>query len=87
VASPPEKDTSPSRLPSRRRRAKPRHRLPSGFATIRDLVSFVIGIGIIGNEIFIQASIEPYAVGVGLALTGLPLVFGADERRKTGGEE
>jgi hypothetical protein len=56
-------------------------RLPSGFTTIRDVVSFVAGMAIIGNEVFLSPVVELYAMGVGLALCGLPLVLGADERR------
>jgi hypothetical protein len=56
-------------------------RLPSGFATLRDLISFIGGLAIIANEVFISASVEAYAVGVGVAMMGLPLVFGADERK------
>lgn len=70
--------------PVRRRRKKG---LPSGFASIRDLVSFVAGMGIIGNEIFLSDKVEVYAIGVGIALAGLPVVFGADERRGNKGGE
>lgn len=56
--------------------------LPSGFASIRDLICFVAGLIIIGNEVFFsRGDIEAYAIGVGVALLGLPLVFGADERK------
>jgi hypothetical protein len=65
----------------RRKRREPRRRLPSGFSTLRDLLSFVVGMVIIGNEVFFSETVEPYAVGVGVALTGLPLVFGAQDRR------
>lgn len=61
-----------------------RRMLPSGFATLRDVVTFVIGLGIIINEVFLQPSVEPAAVAIGVSLTGLPLVFGADERRRPG---
>lgn len=61
-----------------------RHRLPSGFSTIRDIVSFGVGLAIIGNEVFIQSSADPAVIAVGMAMTGLPLVFGADERKKGG---
>lgn len=59
-----------------------RRMLPTGFATLRDVVTFVIGLGIIINEVFLQPTVEPAAVAIGVAMTGLPLVFGADERRK-----
>jgi hypothetical protein len=60
-------------------------RLPTGFATIRDVLSFFAGMAIIGNEVFLQKSVEPASIAVGLTLTGLPLVFGADERKNRGG--
>lgn len=60
---------------------KGRRGLPSGFASIRDLICFVAGLIIIGNEVFFSPVIEAYAIGVGVALLGLPLVFGADERK------
>lgn len=63
----------------------PRPGLPSGFATLRDVVSFVLGAVIIANEVFLQPTVEPTAVAVGLTLTGLPLMFSADERKKGGG--
>lgn len=65
--------------PSRKRAA--RRGLPTGFATIRDVISFVLGMGIVINEVFFSPSVEAYAIGVGVTLMGLPLVLGADERR------
>ena len=62
-----------------------RRGLPSGFATLRDLGTFVIGMAIIVNEVFLSPKVEPAAVAIGLAMTGLPLVFGADERRNRDG--
>jgi hypothetical protein len=60
---------------------KAKRGLPSGFASIRDLICFIAGLIIIGNEVFFSPEIEAYAIGVGVALLGLPLVFGADERK------
>jgi hypothetical protein len=54
--------------------------LPSGFRTWRDLISFGIGIAIILNEVFNSAEVEVYAVGVGIALAGLPLALSADDK-------
>jgi hypothetical protein len=62
-------------------RAPTRHRLPSGFSTIRDIVSFGVGLLIIGNEVFIQSTADPAVIAVGMAMTGLPLVFGANEKK------
>lgn len=59
-----------------------RKRLPSGFATIRDALTFAAGMGIIGNEVLGSSEVQPAVLAVGLTMTGLPLVFGADERRK-----
>lgn len=56
-------------------------RFPSGFSTVRDLVSFLAGLTIIFNEVFLSVQVEPYALGVGIALAGLPLALQADERR------
>lgn len=56
--------------------------LPSGFATIRDLLTFAAGMVVIGVEVFGRGDVEPAVLAVGLTMTGLPLVFGADERRR-----
>lgn len=48
-------------------------KLPSGFATVRDAVSFIIGSGILIYAIVIQPPPpETLSIGVGLALVGLP---------------
>lgn len=60
-------------------------RLPSGFTTIRDIVTFVAGLGFVANEVFVSETAEPAIVAVGVAMMGLPLVFGADERKRGGG--
>jgi hypothetical protein len=57
-------------------------RLPSGFSTIRDIVTFVIGLGLIIYEVTVPHEVRPYVLAVGLTMAGLPLVFGADEKRK-----
>lgn len=72
----PTEGTGGERTPLRR------HRMPSGFSTVRDIVSFTVGLVIIGNEVFIQPNADPAVIAVGMAMTGLPLVFGADERKK-----
>ena len=66
----------------------PRHRgrlLPSGFTTIRDIVTFVAGLGFVANEVFISETSEPAIIAVGVTMMGLPLVFGADERKRGSG--
>lgn len=59
-----------------------RRLLPSGFGTLRDLLTFGAGMFIIGFEVFGSKTVEPIVLAVGLTMTGLPVVFGADERRK-----
>lgn len=71
-------DQAASKTPAKRRA---RRGLPTGFSTLRDVISFLLGIGIVVNEVWLSTSVEAYAIGVGVALMGLPLVFGADERR------
>lgn len=56
-------------------------RFATGFATLRDLLSFAAGMVVIAHEVFFSTSVEPSSIAVGVALTGLPLVLGADERR------
>jgi hypothetical protein len=57
--------------------------MPSGFSSLRDLLSFVAGMVIVGNEVFFQQAVEVALLTVGVALLGLPVVFGADERKKS----
>lgn len=58
--------------------------IPSGFATLRDVIAFVLGVAVLAHEVFIADSVDAYAIGVGVALTGLPLVLSVDERRASG---
>ena len=58
--------------------------MPSGFTTLRDGITFIAGIVIIGYEVFVSPEVEIGVLAVGLTMTGLPVVFGADERRKQG---
>lgn len=55
--------------------------MQSGFSTLRDVLLFVFGAGIVVNEVFISDSVELYALTAGVAMLGLPLVFGADEKK------
>lgn len=66
----------------------PRHRgrLPSGFTTVRDILSFVFGAAIIVNEVFIEQTVEPMVIAIGATMFGLPVVFNADERKRGGGD-
>lgn len=59
------------------------HGLPSGFTSLRDLLSFISGVGIIAHEVWWAGGHPQVAIlTVGVALAGLPVVFGADEKRK-----
>jgi hypothetical protein len=60
----------------RRRRNRRSGQFSFGFATMRDLLSFLAGMGIIAHEVLVSETVDPYAIGVGVALTGLPIVFG-----------
>lgn len=51
---------------------------------MRDVIAFLAGMAIIVHEVFLSKQADATAVAVGVSLTGLPLVFGADERRKSG---
>lgn len=73
--------------PTRAATLTKRRLLPSGFATLRDVATFLAGMVIIGYEVFYNDTVEPYVLAVGLTMTGLPLVFGADERRKGNGSK
>ena len=56
--------------------------MPSGFSSVRDILSFVAGIAMIANEVFFSEQVEVAILTVGVALAGLPVVFGADEKRR-----
>lgn len=73
--------TQPDRAEPGRRRI---HGLPSGFTSLRDLLSFISGVGIIAHEVWWASGGHPQVaiLTVGVALAGLPVVFGADEKRK-----
>lgn len=60
------------------------HGLPSGFTSLRDLLSFISGVTIIAHEVWWASGGHPQVaiLTVGVALAGLPVVFGADEKRK-----
>jgi hypothetical protein len=57
--------------------------LKSGFTTLRDLVSFLLGAAIIVHEV-LSPTVELFAMGAGLSLMGLPFALAADEKRKGG---
>lgn len=59
-------------------------RFASGFATVRDVLTFTAGLLVIGHEVFVADAAEAAAVAVGAALAGLPLVFAGDDRRSSG---
>lgn len=89
----PERKQPAKRAPAKRARPAPPPpaprrgftvRLPSGFATIRDVLTFVAGMAIIVHEVWLSKELDPAAIAVGVTLAGVPLVFGADEKRKSG---
>jgi hypothetical protein len=54
-----------------------------GFTSLRDLLSFLSGVAIIAHEVWFASGHPQVAIlTVGVALAGLPVVFGADEKRK-----
>lgn len=55
---------------------------PSGFATIRDCLLFALGTAVILYEVFWTKALEPFAVGAGVALLGVPVAFSSTEERK-----
>lgn len=82
VPTPPPEPVAPAPAPALAPEpVRTRTPLPTGFATLRDVLLFIAGMAIIVNEVFISAKVEPAAVGLGIALTGAPLVFGADEKK------
>lgn len=49
--------------------------LPSGFATLRDVVSFALGSGLLFYVVVVRdPPADPVGVAVGVALAGLPMV-------------
>lgn len=58
-----------------------RVRFRSGFSTLRDFLLFIAGMAIIVTEVWFSPSTDAALLGVGVALTGAPLVLGADERK------
>lgn len=50
-------------------------RTPTGFATLRDMLSFGLGAGLLVYSIVVDPPPpEPLSVGVGVALVGIPPV-------------
>lgn len=47
-------------------------RLRSGFSTARDLLSFLLGAGILAVPIMRGLPLDPIAAGIGATLVGLP---------------
>lgn len=54
-----------------------------GFASLRDVLSFLAGVTIIGHEVFFSHRVEVAILTVGVALAGLPVAFGADAKHKS----
>ena len=63
---------------ARRRR---RRKMTSGFSTVRDLLSYLLGLAVIGYEVFAADKVDWGALLVGMGLMGLPLALGAGDPR------
>lgn len=57
-------------------------RFTTGFTSLRDVLSFIAGVVLIGHEVFFSKTIEVSVLTMGVALAGLPVVFGADEKKR-----
>lgn len=61
---------------------------PSGFATLRDALSFVLGTGILVYSIMFEPPPpEALSVGAGVALVGIPPVAAFANRSRNGGAD
>lgn len=49
---------------------------------IRDLVIFLLGVGAIANELFLETEIRPAALIAASFMVGIPLTLRADEARR-----
>lgn len=82
----PENKAVRPRVPGARNVPKKKRRgLPSGFASIRDLLSFFAGVSIIAHEVWWAEPVDVAILAVGVTLAGLPVVFGADEKNASSG--
>lgn len=54
----------------------------SGFRSARDMILFIIGIGVIGQQVYWADEINSIIVGIGATMAGLPIVFRADRSSK-----
>lgn len=82
-ADTPRKPGAHRRQPAPAPEEPKRRVLKSGFTTLRDLVSFLLGAAIIVHEV-LSPTVELFAMGAGLSLMGLPFALAADEKRKGG---
>lgn len=80
---PPVPDATAPAPPAEQSKGRRIAGMPSGFTSLRDLLSFISGVGIIAHEVWWSNGPPQVAIlTVGVALAGLPVVFGADERKK-----
>lgn len=54
----------------------------SGFVSIRDVILFAAGLGIIGHQVFMADTIDPTVLLIGAAAAGLPLIFDRPKERR-----
>ena len=54
----------------------------SGFNTVRDMVLFLVGLGILGQQIFLSEEVNSFIVSLGAAAVGLPVVLRTDSKTK-----
>lgn len=47
----------------------------SGFVSVRDVILFGSGLGVIGYQVIVADTIDPTVLLVGAAMAGLPLIF------------
>lgn len=61
--------------------------MTSGFNTVRDLLSYVLGLAVIGWEVFVADKVDWGALLVGMGLMGLPLALGSGDPRRAEQDE
>lgn len=49
---------------------------------MRDLVSFLLGLGMVIDQVWLSRSANTTLILAGLALMGLPVALGIDEKKK-----
>jgi len=60
-------------------RKPPRRRLPTGFRSVRDLVSYLLGAGVLIYEVVVTDEMRWGVITVAMVLLGLPLALGSGD--------